>query len=189
MSQELLDKAKSLGVNAEGLTEAQLKKAIAAAEKLASEAAEASSLLREKAKGFGISTEDKSDVEIAEEITDFEATVEATKKAFLFSEKLNLLVDFLQIENFENLSPEELKELLDKKATETANSLEVTETEVDGKTSESFEFEGKEFVFAEDAPGSFRYFGKLQTQEEWIRDKTAMELMISTKVSYITSKN
>jgi hypothetical protein len=220
MSKELKNKAIELGIeNAESLTAAQLKIAIAAAEKKLAD----SDALKGKAVSLGIETEGKTYDELAVEVQEAELKLETSvalrekAKALeiveaddLTDETLEVVVayiekykamaneearetevsemlsEFLGVEDVYALSKEEIKELLAKKEAEKASGLEVVvERVIDGKTDESFAVNGKDYVFTDDAPGTFRYLGQRRTQKEWIADSDALELMVAGKLSFV----
>lgn len=59
-------------------------------------------------------------------------------------------------------------------------------SEVDLDSSGVFALEdGRKFQFTEMAPEKFRYNNKLLTQEEWLKDKDAMEQLVFGDCSYI----
>lgn len=185
---QLLDKAKSLGIdNTEGLTQKQLEKAIKAKEDKLKEAAETSRVLRETAKSFEIETEGKTDEQIASEVEAAKLALEHQKEINLFNEKVDLLTGFLGIDNFIELSVDGLKDILLEKSknVQVVNAEEVKGKTDEGKTSKPFTVNGVAYSFSEDAPGVFRYLGKLQSQKEWLKDESALELMVSGKLSYV----
>lgn len=218
MAEDLKNKAIELGIeNAGSLTAAQLKKAVEAAEKkkAASDAlkekavalgiitaektdleitdaiiaAEDSKALRDKAVALGIDAEDITDENleiIVAYAQEFNAKANDEARETELSEMLS---EFLGVDDIYSLSKEEIKVLLDKKEADKASGIEVVlDKSQDGKTDKSFTVDGKEYVFAEDAPAAFRYLGRRRTQKEWIEDSDAVELMVAGKLSFLTFK-
>ena len=114
-----------------------------------------------KARQFGID-ENQSIEALEKQISDAEELIELTTKA-----------DELGIAYDENTDVAELKKAI-KKATE----------KVDSYTDKN----GQVWAFKPNAPKKFRYNGKVATQEEWLRDADAMEMMITGELSYLTLK-
>lgn len=218
MSEDLKNKAIELGIeNAGSLTAAQLKKAVEAVEKKKSAsdalkekavalgiitaektdleiadaiiAAEDSKALREKALVLGIDAEDITDENlevIVAYVQEFNTKANDEARETELSEMLS---EFLGVDDIYSLSPEEIKVLLGKKEAEKASGIEVVlDKSQDGKTNKSFTVNGKEYMFAEDAPAAFRYLGLRRTQKEWIEDSDALELMVAGKLSFLTFK-
>lgn len=181
MEKSQIEIAKELGIeNAESLTVAQLKKAIDAAKgKL-----EASNALKLKAKGLGIVfPENITEEDLLAEISPTEESIEAQRIVDEFNKKARTLIEgTIGFERFEELSTEELVEYLNSKITDEASEIEV---EISGKTDKTFKFKGIEYGFTATAPASFRFMGFVKTQEQWIADDDAMELMVSGNLSYV----
>jgi len=181
MEKSQIEIAKELGIeNAEALTAAQLAKAIKAVQgKL-----EVFNALKLKAEGLGIVfPEDITEEALLAEISATEEAIEAQRVVDEFNEKAHALIDgTIGYERFEELSAEELVEYLKSKITDEASGLEV---EVSGKTDKTIKFKGIEYGFVTTAPASFRFMGFVKTQEEWIADDDAMELMVSGNLSYV----
>ncbi|MBN8565243.1 MAG: hypothetical protein J0M25_00725 [Flavobacteriales bacterium] len=175
---QLILKAKELGIeNAETLTVEQLKAAIAEAEALAQAEAEKAALI-EKATGLGI--EVTSDMEVS----DIEKLIIVTESG-LVQAKLDAVTTALGLEDASGLTPDELAAKVAEKL-QVNQSEEVKAEEPVGKTDKTFKASnGKTYGFAADAPAAFRYLGKKQTQEKWIADKDAMELMISGNLNFV----
>lgn len=176
---QLILKAKELGIqDAETLTVEQLKAAIAQAEALAQAKAEKAALI-EKATALGI--EGASDMEVS----DIEKLIIVTESG-LVQAKLEAVTTALGLEDASGLTPDEL-------AAKVAEKLQVNQPEEvkkveepKGKTKKTFKAEnGKTYGFTKDAPAAFRYAGKKLTQEEWIADKDAMELMIAGRLNFV----
>lgn len=179
---ELVEKAKSLGVE---FTEETTNEALAA---LVISAEEWQNLIL-KAEALGIEFESVKDLENAELVQLILATensiLEDVKAKLI--ERLNSLASVLGIENAWELTPEELTV----KASEKLAALQGTEkteeaVEVKGRTDKTYKSKsGKEYRFKEKAPAAFRFLGKLQTQEDWIADEEAMELMVLGNLTYV----
>ena len=114
-----------------------------------------------KARQFGID-ENQSDEALERQVAEAEELIELTTKA-----------DELGIPYDENTDVSELKAAI-KKATAKVDSY----TDKNGQT----------WVFKANAPKKFRYNGKVATQEEWLKDADAMEMMIAGELSYLTLK-
>lgn len=181
MEKSQIEIAKELGIeNAESLTAAQLKKAIDVAKgKL-----EAFNALKLKAQVLGIVfPEDITEEDLLAEISATEEAFEAQRILDEFTEKAHALIDgTIGFERFEELSAEELVDYLKSKMTDEASEIEV---EVSGKTDKTIKFKGIDYGFVATAPASFRFMGFVKTQEEWIADDDAMELMVSGNLSYV----
>lgn len=181
MEKSQIEIAKEIGIeNAESLTAAQLAKAIKAAKgKL-----EAFNALKLKAEGLGIVfPEDITEEDLLAEISATEEAFEAQRIVDEFNEKAHALIDgTIGYERFEELSAEELTEYLESKMTDEASEIEV---EVSGKTDKTIKFKGIDYGFSAAAPASFRFMGFVKTQEEWIADDDAMDLMVSGNLSYV----
>lgn len=184
-SDELKKKAESLGIITSDKELVQLTAEIAEAE----QKAENSKLLREKAEKLNLIHDEISDenleiiVKYAEQLN-IMANEEARE-----AEVSSMLSEYLGVPDVYELSKEEIAALLAKKQTEEASGIVVeVEKTVEGKTDESFTIAGKDYVFTEDAPSSFRYLGQLRTQKEWITDPDSLELMVAGKLSFLTLK-
>lgn len=187
MSKELVKKAKELGIdNAETLTGPQLKLAIEKAEKVISD----TNALIVKAIGLGIETEGKTPVEITEAILKAEELDAEIAKRSRDAEILAMLSAHFGIEDIDSLTKEEVTAILEKSKADELSGIE-TESEViqEGKTDEAVKASnGLEYVFHEEAPAAFRYFGQYKTQKEWIADKDAINLMVAGKLNFLTLK-
>jgi hypothetical protein len=183
VSAELKEKAVSLGIETEGKTDDELSVEVQETELKQ----EASITLREKAKEFGIDEADGLSDEDLEVIVVYVEKYKAmANEESREAELAEMLSEFLGVDDVYALSKEEIKALLDKKEADKAAGIEVVvERQLDGKTEESFTVNGKEFVFADDAPGAFRYLGQHRTQKEWIADGDALELMVAGKLSFV----
>lgn len=177
---ELVEKAKSFGVE---FTEETTNEALAL---LVSSAEEWQNLVV-KAEALGIeSIEGLSNTELSHLILATENSILEDVKEKLI-ERLNSLASVLGIENAWELTPEELTV----KASEKLAALQGAEkteeaVEVKGRTDKTYKSKsGKEYRFKEKAPAAFRFLGKLQTQEAWIADEEAMELMVLGNLSYV----
>lgn len=177
---ELVEKAKAFGVE---FTEETTNEALAA---LVISAEEWQNLVL-KAEALGIeSVEGLSNAELAQLILATENSNLGEIKDAL-AEKLQALGDVLGITDASDLTPEELTT----KASEKLAALQGAEkteeaVEVKGRTDKTYKSKsGKEFRFKEKAPAAFRFLGKLQTQEVWIADEEAMELMVLGNLSYV----
>lgn len=198
MSKELIEKAQELGIqNAETLTASQLKKAIEAAEKKQANSSleaddakqEFSKQLHEKAAALKIDTEGVSDENLEVIVSYIEEFKALANKESREAELSAMLSEFLGVEDVYELSKEEIQTLLAKKETEKAAGLEVVlEPVEEGKTDETITVNGQSYGFAEDAPAAFRYLGQLKTQQEWISDKDAVELMVAGNLAFLTLK-
>jgi len=181
MDKKSLEIAKELGIeNAESLTAAQLTKAISVAQGKI----EAFTALKMKAKDLGIVfPEDITEEDLAAEILATEEAIEAQQLVDEFNKKAHVLIEgTIGFERFEELSAEDLAEYLKSQMTTDALEIEVV---ADGKTDKTIKFKDVEYGFAANAPASFRFMGFVKTQEEWIADKDAMDLMISGNLSYV----
>lgn len=201
MSEDLKKIAIELGIeNAESLTAAQLKKAVAAAQaKKADEAKadqdklEASANLKLVAEKLEIPTEGLTDDEITAAIEAEGAKLLEQKQAQVHEEIMAELSTYLGVEDVRSLDLETVKTLLAEKEAENPLTIEVVdEAEViaeEGKTDASFtDSKGREWVFADDAPAGFRCLGIERTQEEWMADKDSMELFVEGDLSFLTLK-
>lgn len=189
MSEDLKKIALELGIeNAESLTAAQLKKAVAAAKAKA----ERLNALKTAAVDLGIESEGLSEEELNTAVKvalDEKLAKDLEEQTAAASvEVLAILSEYLGVEDISTLSVEEVKALLDEKSTTAAAEIE-TVIEEEGKTDESFTAEnGNEYVFTPDAPAVFRCFGIAKTQKEWLEDKDSMELLVSGNLSFLTLK-
>jgi hypothetical protein len=182
---DLRHKAVTLGIEIEGKTDDQLSEEIQTAEAVL----EASKALRNKADELKIDHQDISDENLAIIVQYAEEFKKAANEEARETEVSAMLSDFLGVPDVYDLSKEEIKSLLDKKATEEAAGIEVVVEKSElGKINESFAIGGKDYVFTEDAPGAFRYLGVLRTQKEWSEDADALELMVAGKLSFLTLK-
>ncbi|NRT11519.1 hypothetical protein [Flavobacterium sp. 14A] len=139
---QLIDKAKTFGIDTEGLTVEQLKAAIkkVKAEKIA----ELTVAVTEAKTAFENLPEDASD----EDKIAVQGNINLAEQA---------LADFTGV-------PTETKE-------------EENEAE--------FDFNGSTYGFKKTAPARFNFLGVNRSQEEWIQDKDAMELLISGNSSFV----
>jgi len=198
---EDLKLAQELGIeNAESLTAAQLKKAVAAAQKAKEDTAkadqeklDASAELKKVADALEISTEGLSDEEITAAIDAEGAKLLEEKQAQVHEEIMATLSEYLGVEDIRSLDLETVKTLLAEKETAEASPLEVIVTDdttiEEGKTDASFtDSKGREWVFADDAPAGFRCLGIERTQAEWMEDADAMELFVEGDLSFLTLK-
>jgi len=184
-SKALKEKAASLGIETEGKTDDQLSQEIQTAETVL----EASKALRDKADELKIDHKDISDENLEIIVQYAEEFKKAANEEARETEVSTMLSEFLGVPDVYELSKEEIKSLLDKKATEEAEGVEVVVEKSElGKVNESFAIGGKDYVFTEDAPGAFRYLGVLRTQKEWSEDADALELMVAGKLSFLTLK-
>jgi hypothetical protein len=136
-------------------------------------------------------------IENAESLTTPELKVSETDED-VFAKELNLqarqtemlaiLSDYLGISDIDKLTKEEVKALLDKKATAEALNIEVILDEEEGKTEEIIVVNGNDYVFSKDAPAAFRYMGQHRTQQEWFEDPVAVELMVAGNLSFLILK-
>jgi len=199
--EELKKIALELGIeNAESLTAAQLKKAVAAAQAKQAEEAkadqdklDASAELKRVAVALEISTEGLTDEEIKAAIEAEGAKLLEEKQAQLQEEILATLSEYLGVEDIRSLDLETVKTLLAEKETAEASPLEVIvaddETIEEGKTDESYtDSKGREWVFADDAPAGFVCLGIGRTQKEWMEDVDSMELFVEGDLSFLTLK-
>lgn len=185
LSNELKKKAESLGIITTDKELVQLTAEIAEAE----QKAEYSKLLHEKAEKLNLIHDEISDenleiiVRYAEQLN-IMANEEARE-----AEVSSMLSEYLGVPDVYQLSKEDIAALLDKKQSQEASGIvvEVQKT-VEGKTDESFTIGGKDYLFTDDAPSSFRYLGQLRTQKEWINDPDALELMVAGKLSFLIIK-
>ncbi|MBC5840764.1 hypothetical protein H8R23_05045 [Flavobacterium sp. F-380] len=189
MSEDLKKIAQELGIeNAESLTAAQLKKAVAAAQfKL-----NASNAIKAAAVELGVETEGLTEEELTAAVgiaLDEKLAKDLAEQSAAASEEvLAILSEYLGVDNISDLSVEEVKALLDQKSTDSASEIE-TVIEEEGKTDESFTAEnGKEYVFTPDAPAAFRCLGVAKTQKEWLEDTDSMELLVAGNLSFLTLK-
>jgi predicted protein tyrosine phosphatase len=185
MSKELIKTAIALGIeNVEALTAPKLKIAVKAAQSKL----DAFKALILKAESFGIETKDVSEADLLLAVTEAEDIAEQIVFHARQAEMLAFLSEYLGITDIDSLSKDEVQDLLVKRETVTASEISVV-VEQEGKTDKSFEASnGKEYVFADDAPTAFRYLGQHRTQEEWIADGTAIELMVAGRLSFLTLK-
>jgi hypothetical protein len=183
---ENLKIAQELGIeNAEALT-ASIEKAIEGAQAKA----ERLSALQTAAEELGFDSEGLSEEEltIAVESVLEKLAKELAEQSAASEEVLEILSEYLGVENISNLSVEEVKAILEEKSTAAAAEIE-TVIEEEGKTDESFIAEnGKEYVFTPDAPAVFRCLGVPKTQKEWMQDQDSMELLIAGNLSFLTLK-
>lgn len=175
--EQLILRAKELGVpNIESLTTNKL---LEVAIKVAEERLE----LVSKAEALGI--ENAKEVES----TDLQTLVLAAENTQLTSQ-LEVLKTVLAIGDDVEISEENVTAAL--KEIVSATDLSTTEAkkeEPKGKTDKAFKTaSGSEYVFTDKAPAAFRYLNVVKTQEDWMQDKDAMELMISGNLSYLTLK-
>lgn len=214
MEKTLLEIAKDLGIeNAEALTAAQLKKAVAAAQAKLEETntfkkeAEALGIdldeypeadwlkiiqdakfelefladLKKKAEELGITIEGLTPGGIMLAIRKEEERLQE-EKAEVQDAVLAALSEYLGID-IKSLDVDGVKAFLAEKETKEASTIEVVS---DGKTDKAYKASnGIEYGFSASAPGSFRFMGIVKTQEEWISDHDAMDLMVSGNLSYV----
>ena len=175
---QLILRAKELGIqDAENLKVEELKTAIAAAE-AAIQLAEEKAALVAKATELGI--EGAAELEA----DDLEKLIIVTE-AGLVQAKFDAVTTALGLENANELTAEELTAAVAEKL-QVKDPEEEKAEEPKGKTDKTFKSQnGKVYGFAPDAPHAFRYAGKHQTQEKWISDKDAMELMINGNLNFV----
>ncbi|MEO8532844.1 MAG: hypothetical protein ABI441_03805 [Flavobacterium sp.] len=131
----------------------------------------------------GISDEGLTDLINAEG----EKLVQA-KSLQLQEEIVDMLSEYLGVEDVRNLTVDEVEALLEAKGEDITATLESTDVD-SGKSAEAYtDSKGREFVFTDDAPAAFRCFGIERTQEEWMADKDAMELFVEGDLSFLTIK-
>lgn len=201
MSEDLKKIAIELGIEkVESLTAAQLKKAVAAAQKAKEEEAkadqdklDASAELKRVADALEIETEGLTDEEIKAAIDAEGAKLLEQKQAQVHEEIMAELSAYLGVDDVRGLDLETVKTLLAEKETEAASPLEVIvaddDTIEEGKTDESYtDSKGREWVFAADAPAGFRCLGIERTQAEWMADADSMELFVEGDLSFLTLK-
>jgi len=201
MSEDLKKIALELGIeNAEFLTAAQLKKAVAAAQAKKEEDAkadqdklDASANLKLVAEKLEIETEGLSDEEISAAIEAEGAKLLEQKQAQVHEEILAELSAYLGVDDIRSLDLETVKTLLAEKENTETSPFEVIvaddTTIEEGKTDESYtDSKGREWVFADDAPAGFRCLGIERTQKEWMKDADSMELFIEGDLSFLTLK-
>jgi ethanolamine utilization microcompartment shell protein EutL len=178
-SAELKKKAVSLGIITEEKTDADLSTEVLQAE--------ASVALREKAVGLGIlGADDLSDETLEVVVAYIEKYKAMANEEARETEVSEMLSEFLGVEDVYALSKEEIKDLLAKKEAEKAAGIDVVaEKSEEGKSNESFTVNRTEYVFADDAPGAFRYLGQRRTQKEWLEDSDALELMVAGRLSFV----
>lgn len=185
--EQLVIKATELGIeNAEALTVAQLKLAIETAESKIAQDAE----IVAQATALGLEVEGKTVEQLTAEITELQELSAQVAAASRDAELLAILSEYLGIADIDSLSKEEVVALLEAKKTDEAAGIEtVAEIVVEGRTDEAVTAsDGREYVFATDAPASFRYLGVHKTQEEWIADTDAIDLMVAGRLSFLTLK-
>ena len=182
--EQLLLQAKELGIeNAESLNMNELKAAISAKK--------AFNELVAAAKDLGIETEGLDENELYKQVLVTENSNQAALVEVL-RERVALLTGALGIEAKEELSSEELSAI----AKEKVESLLATAPEakeassgpivLKGKSDKPFKSaSGKEYRFTEKAPAAFRFGGVVKTQEDWLKDKDSMELMILGNLTYL----
>lgn len=201
MSEDLKKIALELGIeNAESLTAAQLKKAVASAQKAKEVAVkadqdklDASAELKKVAVALEISTEGLSDEEIKAAIDAEGAKLLEEKQAQVHEEILAELSTYLGVDDVRSLDLETVKTLFAEKETEAASPFEVIvaddDTIEEGKTDESYtDSKGREWVFAADAPAGFVCLGIGRTQKEWMEDADSMEFFVDGDLSFLTLK-
>lgn len=178
-SAELKKKAVSVGIITEEKTDADLSTEVLQAE--------ASVALREKAVDLGIlEADDLSDETLEVVVAYVEKYKAIANEEARETEVSEMLSEFLGVEDVYALSKEEIKDLLAKKEAEKAAGIDVVvEKSEEGKSNESFTVNRTEYVFADDAPGVFRYLGQRRTQKEWLEDSDALELMVAGKLSFV----
>lgn len=178
-SAELKNKAVSLGIITEEKTDADLSTEVLQAE--------ASVALREKAVDLGIlEADDLSDETLEVVVAYVEKYKAIANEEARETEVSEMLSEFLGVEDVYALSKEEIKDLLAKKEAEKAAGIDlVVEKSEEGKSNESFTVNRTEYVFADDAPGAFRYLGQRRTQKEWLEDSDALELMVAGRLSFV----
>lgn len=178
-SAELKKKAVSLGIITEEKTDADLSTEVLQAE--------ASVALREKAVALGIlEADDLSDETLEVVVAYVEKYKAMANEEARETEVSEMLSEFLGVEDVYALSKEEIKDLLAKKEAEKAAGIDVVaEKSEEGKSNESFTVNRTEYVFADDAPGAFRYLGQRRTQKEWLEDSDALELMVAGRLSFV----
>lgn len=180
--EQLLLRAKELGINdAENLKTDDLKLAVKAAEiRLA---------LIKEAKGLNItilpemSSEDIQNLILATQISD------ATQLNEFLKSRLDVLAKVLCIDNHQDLSISDLEAAASEKIaalTEVIEAEEVEEKPEEGKTDKVFKAaNGNSYQFKESAPAKFRFMSVVKTQEQWIKDKEAMEQLVFGNVTYV----
>ncbi|MBC7847247.1 MAG: hypothetical protein H7Y10_12220 [Flavobacterium sp.] len=186
--EELVKKATELGIeNAEALSPSQLKKAIAKAEK---EVVVIPETTQEDT--AEIVVPETTQEEIQEETPESIVPGVSDEDAFMLArqaEIVSTMSRILGIDDIDTLSLEEVEAILEKyKNGVTINDIPVVDAEELGRTSNSFACKGKEYIFHEDSPAAFRYLGQFRTQEEWMSDEDAMELMVAGNLSFLTLK-
>lgn len=107
------------------------------------------------------------------------------------SAKLSAIASVFGLGDVSGLSVDELQSAAGAKLVSFGTPATTQEVkEVPGRSSASFKSKnGNSYQFDKTAPAAFRYAGVLKTQEEWLKDSAALELMISGNLSYLKLKN
>lgn len=150
---------------------------------------EASSYLRKVAKALEIEYPDGiSDEDLTILINEEGEKLVQAKSLQLQEGIVDMLSEYLGVEDVRLLSVDEVEALLEAKGENVLATLETTDEE-SGKSTEVYtDTKGREFVFTDDAPAAFRCFGVERTQEEWMADKDSMELFVEGDLSFLTLK-
>ena len=167
--------AKDLGIeNADNLSATQLKKAI----EIAQSKKNTLETLKLKATQLGIVFSDDVTEDVLKVLVEDAVKIEDDKSVKIFA----LIEATIGFEKFESLSAEDLVEYLKTKQLVTNVDTEVV---ISKKTDKTITINSIEYGFYEKAPESFKFMGVIKTQEEWIEDVEAMNLMVSGNLSYV----
>lgn len=183
---ELNDKAVKLGIEKpETLSEEDLTQLV-----LVTESTVLASKLDVFATANGV--ENVHDLSPEEIQVAIQKNVNALKEAIAQdSVKLSALATVFGLGDISELSFEELQASAGAKLASFGTSDTTEEVkEIPGRSSATFKSKnGNSYKFDKTAPAAFRYAGVLKTQEDWLKDSAALELMISGNLSYLKIKN
>lgn len=97
------------------------------------------------------------------------------------NQKINLLTEYLGFD-YQLITLEELRDSLSQKE---FVAKEMVQEVVCEKFKAPFKVFGREYVFCETAPEYFRFADVVKSQQQWVKDKDSMEMMVSGEVSFI----
>jgi hypothetical protein len=160
--EQLIKKAKSLGIDVEGLKLDTNKKLEAAIKGVVATKIGELQAGVDKAKQAYLDLPEDSDP----------AIVFAAEKAVETAEK--------ELEDFTGVKIQQSSPAAKTVTTEKPKQ-KVAKATADGV----FEFSGSNYAFKNSTPGRFNFLGKNQSQEEWLQDPVAMELLITGNSSFV----
>jgi hypothetical protein len=138
--------------------------------------------LIEKAKTFGIDTEGLNDTQLkaaikkatAEKVAELTVAVTEAKHEFEGLTEINTVKEF-------NVAQEKI-DLAELALSEFTGKPLVSKSE---PTDGTIEINGSMYTFKKTTPERFNFLGTNKTQDEWLQDKDAMELLVLCNSSFV----